>query len=143
MPTLWNPSSIQNLLPGCSASGAACGLTGSASCAGANSDPVMYGFAGRSFNFIGDPGKIYSIISTQNLQVPCAPHCACPLLSLVCGQGLCSPALLLTNTTEAALKLCQHQPCTGTCAFCLRHQNCTACKDACKTGASGGAGLSA
>lgn len=29
----------------------------------------MYGFAGRSFNFIGDPGKIYNIISTQNMQV--------------------------------------------------------------------------
>ena len=28
----------------------------------------MYGFAGRSFNFIGDPGKTYNIISTQNLQ---------------------------------------------------------------------------
>ncbi len=29
----------------------------------------MYGFAGRLFNFIGDPGKIYNIISTQNMQV--------------------------------------------------------------------------
>jgi hypothetical protein len=45
-----------------------CGANGNPSCAGANSDPVMYGFAGRSFNFIGDPGKTYNIISTQNLQ---------------------------------------------------------------------------
>jgi hypothetical protein len=29
----------------------------------------MYGFAGRSFNFIGEVGKIYNIISTQTLQV--------------------------------------------------------------------------
>lgn len=33
----------------------------------------MYGFAGRSFNFIGDPGKIYNIISTQNMQVGLQP----------------------------------------------------------------------
>jgi hypothetical protein len=29
----------------------------------------MYGFAGRAFNFIGDSGKIYNIISTLNIQV--------------------------------------------------------------------------
>ena len=29
----------------------------------------MYGFAGRSFNFIGEVGKFYNIISTQNMQV--------------------------------------------------------------------------
>lgn len=48
--------------------GAACGSGGLSNCAGGNSDPVMYGFAGRSFNFIGDPGKIYNVISTQNMQ---------------------------------------------------------------------------
>jgi hypothetical protein len=31
----------------------------------------MYGFAGRSFNFGGEVGKTYSIISTQNMQVIC------------------------------------------------------------------------
>ncbi|EIE18014.1 hypothetical protein COCSUDRAFT_45691 [Coccomyxa subellipsoidea C-169] len=36
---------------------------------GGNSDPVMYGFAGRAFNFMGDSGKIYNIISTLNIQV--------------------------------------------------------------------------
>lgn len=46
-----------------------CGRNGLANCGGANSDPVMYGFAGRSFNFIGEVGKFYNIISTQNLQV--------------------------------------------------------------------------
>lgn len=46
-----------------------CGAAGNPSCGGGNSDPVMYGFAGRSFNFIGDVGKTYNIISTQNLQV--------------------------------------------------------------------------
>ena len=45
-----------------------CGQNGLPSCAGGNSDPVMYGFAGRSFNFMGEVGKIYSIISTQTLQ---------------------------------------------------------------------------
>jgi hypothetical protein len=29
----------------------------------------MYGFAGRSFQFQGEPGKIYNIISTLDLQV--------------------------------------------------------------------------
>lgn len=48
--------------------GASCGSGGLSNCAGGNSDPVMYGFAGRSFNFMGDPGKIYNIISTQNMQ---------------------------------------------------------------------------
>jgi hypothetical protein len=33
----------------------------------------MYGFAGRSFQFLGEPGKIYSIISTLNMQVTCSP----------------------------------------------------------------------
>ncbi|KAK9902757.1 hypothetical protein WJX75_005073 [Coccomyxa subellipsoidea] len=46
-----------------------CGVNGNPACAGGNSDPVMYGFAGRSFNFIGEVGKIYNIISTQTLQV--------------------------------------------------------------------------
>ena len=46
-----------------------CGAGGLTNCGGANSDPVMYGFAGRSFNFIGEVGKFYNIISTQNMQV--------------------------------------------------------------------------
>ena len=29
----------------------------------------MYGFAGRAFNFMGESGKIYNIISTLNIQV--------------------------------------------------------------------------
>lgn len=37
----------------------------------------MYGFAGRSFNFMGEVGKTYSIISTQNMQ---ARAIAAPLL---------------------------------------------------------------
>lgn len=39
----------------------------------------MYGFAGRSFNFMGDVGKIYNIISTQTLQVrgPSFGHISC------------------------------------------------------------------
>ena len=48
---------------------AQCGVGGNPACAGGNSDPVMYGFAGRSFNFMGEVGKIYNIISTQALQV--------------------------------------------------------------------------
>lgn len=48
---------------------AQCGVDGNPACAGGNSDPVMYGFAGRSFNFMGEVGKIYNIISTQTLQV--------------------------------------------------------------------------
>ncbi len=46
-----------------------CGVDGATNCAGGNSDPVMYGFAGRAFNFIGEPGNIYNIISTLNIQV--------------------------------------------------------------------------
>ncbi|CAL8466281.1 g5817 [Coccomyxa elongata] len=46
-----------------------CGAGGSTNCAGGNSDPVMYGFAGRAFNFMGEPGNIYNIISTLNIQV--------------------------------------------------------------------------
>jgi hypothetical protein len=46
-----------------------CGVGGLTNCGGGNSDPVMYGFAGRAFNFIGDSGKIYNIISTLNIQV--------------------------------------------------------------------------
>jgi hypothetical protein len=33
----------------------------------------MYGFAGRSFQFLGEPGKVYNIISSQTLQVCAQP----------------------------------------------------------------------
>ena len=60
--------------------GAACGEGGLTNCAGGNSDPVMYGFAGRSFNFLGAPGKIYNIVSTQNMQVSLGMHCSAILI---------------------------------------------------------------
>ena len=42
---------------------------GSNTCGGGKSDPVMTGFTGRSFNFFGDVGKTYNLISSQNHQV--------------------------------------------------------------------------
>ncbi len=68
-----SPSGTPSPPPGASANGnpTSCGTNGLANCGGGNSDPVMYGFAGRSFNFIGEVGKFYNIISTQNLQVTC------------------------------------------------------------------------
>ena len=32
-------------------------------------DPIMTGFGGRSFNFIGEPDKIYNLISSKNHQM--------------------------------------------------------------------------
>ncbi len=38
-------------------------------CGGGKSDPVMTGFSGRSFNFFGDVGKTYNLISSMNHQL--------------------------------------------------------------------------
>ncbi|CAL8463363.1 g2897 [Coccomyxa elongata] len=43
-----------------------CGTRG---CGGGKSDPVMTGFSGRSFNFFGDVGKTYNLISSMNHQL--------------------------------------------------------------------------
>ena len=40
--------------------------------AGGKGDPVMTGFAGRSFEFIGRAGGIYSLISEKYHKVRCA-----------------------------------------------------------------------
>ncbi|BDA51370.1 hypothetical protein COCOBI_18-2470 [Coccomyxa sp. Obi] len=63
------PGGSTTTVSGGTATAAQCGVNGNPACAGGNSDPVMYGFAGRSFNFMGEVGKIYNIISTQTLQV--------------------------------------------------------------------------
>ncbi|CAL8466272.1 g5808 [Coccomyxa elongata] len=63
------PGGTTTTVSGGTATAAQCGVGGNPACAGGNSDPVMYGFAGRSFNFMGEVGKIYNIISTQTLQV--------------------------------------------------------------------------
>jgi len=44
-------------------------LQGSNTCGGGKSDPVMTGFTGRSFNFFGDVGKTYSLVSSMNHQL--------------------------------------------------------------------------
>ncbi len=62
-------------------------MDGNPACAGGNSDPVMYGFAGRSFNFMGEVGKIYSIISTQTLQVRAQVALILNSGRLHCGQS--------------------------------------------------------
>ena len=74
------PSMLTERVPCQVSGGAACGEGGLTNCAGGNSDPVMYGFAGRSFNFLGAPGKIYNIISTQNMQVSLGIHCSAILI---------------------------------------------------------------
>ena len=38
-------------------------------CGGGKSDPVMTGFSGRSFNFFGDVGKTYNLISSMHHQL--------------------------------------------------------------------------
>lgn len=38
-------------------------------CGGGKSDPIMTGFSGRSFNFFGDVGKTYNLISSMHHQL--------------------------------------------------------------------------
>lgn len=42
---------------------------GKNTCGGGKSDPIMTGFTGRSFNFFGEVGKTYNLISSKNHQL--------------------------------------------------------------------------
>ena len=102
-----------------------CGVNGNPSCSGSVGDPVMYGFAGRSFNFIGDVGKIYNIISAENIQAsmlfrPIFSHAAlaaaCPAQTCnACGtmQGLHAPHCC--HAAQIAGKCLPTQMCASNC----------------------------
>ena len=46
-----------------------CILQGKNTCGSGSNDPIMTGFTGRAFNFFGDVGKTYNLISSMNHQL--------------------------------------------------------------------------
>ncbi len=46
-----------------------CAPQGKNTCGSGSNDPIMTGFTGRAFNFFGDVGKTYNLISSKNHQL--------------------------------------------------------------------------
>ena len=44
-------------------------IQGKNTCGSGSNDPIMTGFTGRAFNFFGDVGKTYNLISSKNHQL--------------------------------------------------------------------------
>ena len=46
-----------------------------------NGDPMITGFDGRAFEFMGEPGKFYSLLSEQRHQVRRTCRSACAIMA--------------------------------------------------------------